>query len=212
MTYHACQDGSPIVLTRAAILLSYWSPYTAEEHTNSYWIDQAFLHAHAGKLHQEHKMFTSLVTPGRRKLIWWCCLLRDRLVAFGLRRTQRLHQEPLSHSLPTLDDFGVEAQCPNFLDNSYKMLCISNFIAQCKLSIVMAKILKFVKERAPVTVADGVEKPRCSFNNTELDKVTSLHLELIDWNNQFQKSLEQVPRIVPDACIMPCQMTSLHYR
>jgi hypothetical protein len=96
--------------------------------------------------------------------------------------------------LPAIGDFGMEAQCPNFVDISCKVICIKNFIAQCELSIVIANIMRFVERRALVaeaTVTACNEIQEYGANATELDEVTFLHLELVNWSKKFEKSLKQ---------------------
>ncbi|RFU32975.1 hypothetical protein B7463_g3359, partial [Scytalidium lignicola] len=171
-TYHACQNASPIVLTRAAILLSYWSPYSSEQQTNSYWIDQAFTHAVTACLHKQQPC-TPSETHDRRKLIWWSCLVRDRIIALGLRRFHLLHKEVPNCSLPSLDDFGLEVFDSRFVGIPCKLQYINNFIIQCELSQVMARISRFQEQR--IYTAKSAD-PKSTISHSELQEVISLHL------------------------------------
>jgi len=138
-TYHASSHEPSISLTRAAVLLSYWSPFTSEQQSNSYWIDQAFINARAAIL-QELDYASISISPGRRRIIWWCCQLRDVLLSFALRRINTLHTEPLTRKMVCADDFGAESTTPCFLSPLSKTLAINNFIRQCELSLVMREL------------------------------------------------------------------------
>jgi hypothetical protein len=56
----------------------------------------------------------TLLTPGR-KLIWWCRLLRDRLIAFCLHRFHRLYEDTSSRTLPSEEEFGMGVASPQYM-------------------------------------------------------------------------------------------------
>jgi hypothetical protein len=167
------------------------------------------MNARAAGLHEDQPQSTSLVSPGRRRLIWWCCLLRDRLLAFGLRRFQRLYQETPSRPLPTPHDFELKDAQAGPLDISCRLLYIENFIAQCELSQILTRILRFQEQRIH---AAEVVKGGFNITDPEICEVTSLHLELDAWNHRHEKLLNQNCRKVSAAFSMPLQMTKIYYR
>lgn len=171
-------------------------------------MDQAFKNAFAARLHKQRYDSPS-TTRGRRKLIWWSCLVRDRLVALGLRRFHLLHKSVPNCSLPSEEDFGTEAQYPQFLDKSGKHQHIINFIAQCELSQVMARISRFQEQRIYTANSPASEG---SSRDSELKEVTSFHIELDKCSERFEMALKQLSDSVIESYNMPCQMTRIYYR
>ncbi|KFY24481.1 hypothetical protein V493_05210 [Pseudogymnoascus sp. VKM F-4281 (FW-2241)] len=203
-TYHASIKESPISRARAAILLSFWSPFSAEEQSNFYWVDQAFIHARVAIL-QELDYAHISVSPGRRKIIWWCCQLRDSMLAFALRRINRLHTEPLTQITVTPEDFGVESAEPCFMSPISKTLSIDNFIKQCELSRVMARIMMF---QGKLGYAKFNDKRR-NVDVNEIMEVISFHSEVTALRDDFEFSLDISRKMSIDRCDVPCQLSKI---
>ncbi|PVH74660.1 hypothetical protein DL98DRAFT_658625 [Cadophora sp. DSE1049] len=133
-----------VVLTQICLILSLWSPGWIGTQNNSYWLDMAFKHATCERLWEVklNDLNKKDDPNNRNRLLWWCCLIRDRVLALGMRRPHRLHKAPsLTHDhLITSSDFGLEAQYPSYLDVESKQLAMLSFIWFCKLSKIMARI------------------------------------------------------------------------
>ncbi|KFY93207.1 hypothetical protein V500_03820 [Pseudogymnoascus sp. VKM F-4518 (FW-2643)] len=203
-TYHASAKESPISLARAAILLSFWSPFSSEEQSNCYWVDQAFIHARVAIL-QELDYAHISVSSGRRKIIWWCCQLRDSMLAFALRRINRLHTEPLTQLIVTPEDFGVESAEPCFMSPISKTLSIDNFIRQCELSRVMARIMMFQGKLGYAKFNDR----RRNVDVNEIMQVISFHSEVTALREDFEFSLDISRKMSMDRCDVPCQLSKI---
>ncbi|OBT92900.1 hypothetical protein VE01_08940 [Pseudogymnoascus verrucosus] len=203
-TYHSSAKESPISRARAAILLSFWSPFSAEEQSNCYWVDQAFIHARVAIL-QELDYAHISVSPGRRKIIWWCCQLRDSMLAFALRRINRLHTEPLTQIIVTPEDFGMESAEPCFMSPISKTLSIDNFIKQCELSRVMARIMMFQGRLGYAKYNDR----RRNVDVNEIMEVISFHSEVTALREDFEFSLDISRKMSMDRCDVPCQLSKI---
>lgn len=133
-----------VVLTQICLILSLWSPGWIGIQNNSYWLDMAFKHATSERLWESRSDDPNNTEDrnNRNRLLWWCCLIRDRVLALGMRRPHRLHKAPsLTYDhLITCSDFGLEAQYPSYLDIESKQLSMLSFIWFCKLSKIMARI------------------------------------------------------------------------
>ncbi|EXJ63369.1 uncharacterized protein A1O5_11690 [Cladophialophora psammophila CBS 110553] len=135
-------------VTRATVclLLTFWSPYNSDPCVNSFWLDRAFFHAREARLWDP---LTDSATPSsQRKVIWWCCLVRDRIIGMGLRRPHRLHTTAHERTWPmvTMADFGSEVICSQYMDRRSKQLRMSSFIWLCHLSIQIVSIIEFQRE------------------------------------------------------------------
>ncbi|KIX06613.1 uncharacterized protein Z518_04589 [Rhinocladiella mackenziei CBS 650.93] len=134
-------SGDHVVLTKVCLLLSYWSPYDSDLYVNSHWVGRAFFHARQARLWDPDCDSGAMFS--RRKLTWWCCRVRDRLVALGLRRLHRLHEKNSTWPMVTSADFGAEAICPKYMPLNSKKVMMGAFIWLCKLSELMAEIGEF---------------------------------------------------------------------
>lgn len=77
------------------------------------------------------------------KIIWWCCLIRNRLLALGLHKPGCVHKDVPPCELPCEENFGLESVFPRYTNEISKSKSISNFIHQCELNELIAIILLF---------------------------------------------------------------------
>jgi hypothetical protein len=75
----------------------------------------------------------------RRRLLWWCCLIRDRVLALGMRRPHRVHKTPIQDEIISQEDFGLEATFPSYTDVKSKQVAMLA-LWFCKLSRIMEAI------------------------------------------------------------------------
>ena len=134
-----------LVLVKLALLLTYWSPFDAEYQVNNYWTDRAFFHARCFRLWD--RQGESVATSRRYRIIWWCCLLRDRLISIALRRPYRIHEAKKTWPIVSESDFGREVMFPRFMTVKAKRTTIDSFIWLCKLSDIMRDIAVFQEKK-----------------------------------------------------------------
>jgi hypothetical protein len=96
LLYDFESESSPISIAQAALLLSYWSPPAhcqgqGTRKPNSNWLNIAIQHAKVAEAHNYPSIDTSTAANVKRqnilKRIWWCCIVRDRIMALCVRRT-----------------------------------------------------------------------------------------------------------------------------
>ncbi|OAP61719.1 hypothetical protein AYL99_03922 [Fonsecaea erecta] len=116
-------------LAQSALLLSYWSPYDSTREVNGYWVDEAIRHAVAGGM-------ADLYSTRRKRIIWWCCMIRNRMISLGLRRFDRLERRPEGR-LPELSDFAEEGSGGHLISLDSKLYFTRVFILLCKLTKIM---------------------------------------------------------------------------
>jgi hypothetical protein len=97
-------ESSPICIAQAALLLSFWSPVSSSgiRKANSTWLTIAIQHAKVAEAHHYSSFGSSPVasdgnskTPTAMQLnrqnilkrLWWCCIIRDRILALCVRRS-----------------------------------------------------------------------------------------------------------------------------
>lgn len=190
-----------IVLTQVALMLTYWSPFDTEYKVNNYWVDQAFYHARAIKLYDFERDNGPM--SSRRKIVWWCCLMRDRLVACGLRRPYRIQEMKEVWPVVKQTDFGLEVIFPRFIDAETKRAMIDAFIWLCKLTDVMRDIAvfhennRFDREWSGGHVNGATIMP-------SLTRVSQFDGILRNWKTGYQKAYGYlITTPVPGRCKMP---------
>ena len=83
---------------------------------------------------------------GRRKLLWWCCIIRERMLALGMQRPYRLHGTAKERPLPVEIDFGLEVIFPKYTSVTVKRELPNVFLLLCKLSIIMEDVAIFQRK------------------------------------------------------------------
>lgn len=81
-----------------------------------------------------------------KKRLWWCCLVRDRTIALGLRRQLQLsadHMSPYQEPM-TEEDFENEIGNSRVFDPETKRSLIKIFITQCDLAIAITATIMTV--------------------------------------------------------------------
>lgn len=188
--YRSQPTEEAVVLTQICLLISLWSPGPGGVQNNSYWLNLAFKHANDDELWK-----TQPSTDGRqcrRKLLWWCCLVRDRILALGMRRPYRLHRGPCEEALLTPTDFDLKVTADQQrTDIQSKRIAILAFVWLCKLSEIMAAIAVFQRQTRFSREWNG-EDVRDS--TSELEQVTAFDRDIREWKEQFEADAFEATR------------------
>ncbi|PTB62707.1 N-terminal binuclear Zn cluster-containing/DNA binding domain-containing protein [Trichoderma citrinoviride] len=205
----------PISLGQAALLFTFWpgSLRPGPSKQNSQWLSKAIGHAKSLRAHH----LTS--NTGRDKLpdipprtrislrrLWWCCYIRDRIIALGLRRTLRIPEK-----YPTLDieDFEDEIHRSRVYKAESKRCFFDIFMRISKLCVVVTDLLRLCS-----VSEHGLE---CETNITVTDRqeaVASCTAQLQEWydsaRQQFPDDAEQ-PGIRPHFVIIQTNLMFTYY-
>ncbi|KAK2043777.1 fungal-specific transcription factor domain-containing protein [Colletotrichum somersetense] len=99
LLYDLESESSPLAISQAALLLSFWSSPTspAFRKANTAWLIIAIRNAKMVEAH--HYAIRTTTAPKKRNLLkrlWWCCIIRDRIVGLGLRRSLQITRSHFS--------------------------------------------------------------------------------------------------------------------
>jgi hypothetical protein len=93
-------ENSVVHISQAALMLSHWSNNVADAFRkgNSIWLSIAIQNARTAEAHHYSAMPTcsAMTNPLEHKKqnvlkrLWWCCVLRDRILPLGLRRSVKI--------------------------------------------------------------------------------------------------------------------------
>ncbi|KAL1910191.1 hypothetical protein Sste5344_003805 [Sporothrix stenoceras] len=98
------QDRLPLL--QAVLLMTYWYDCPDNDKDTWYWMGIALSLAQVSSYHREPLM-PSVKQRRLRRRIWWSCVIRDRLLALGVRRPSRIYNEDFRVDPLTVDDFDL---------------------------------------------------------------------------------------------------------
>lgn len=98
-----------LALMQALLLMTYWYNHPDDEKDTWYWMGITLSLAQVLGLHRDPEQLP--VTPQEKRLrrrLWWSCVMRDRLLALGIRRPARIRDSEFDVPPLTLDDFSCD--------------------------------------------------------------------------------------------------------
>lgn len=144
-------ETSPAAVAQAALLLSFWSPSSSPgtKTPNTAWLCTAIQHAKLAEAHR-YASFTASRDSRRAnalKRLWWCCILRDRIIGLGLRRSIHITRADFDFQAnPPLNcaDLADEIERSPVYNPGTKSCLIDILVHMVKLCVVLTDILTLV--------------------------------------------------------------------
>jgi hypothetical protein len=137
-------------VAQCSLLLTYYTT-TSDYECSTAWLKKAIATARDAQAH----LYTSLSDSDERKPVlkrlWWCCLLRDRIMSLGLRRRLQIPPEDLDSSIVGLEeaDFQEEIQQPLIYNSTTKRALVQWLSLVCELAVVLDDILALTYDTRP---------------------------------------------------------------
>ena len=151
---------------------------------NTYWL---VISIQLAKQAEAHRYQTKRdITPEHRntlKRLWWCCILRDRILPLGVRRS--IQVTPLDFDFSTqkllvLEDLESEFENSRVYDAFSKRALAQRLVALCELAVVLTDvILTLYPEKETVMTLDRQSR------NDPAGAVRTCKIELNTW---FEKT------------------------
>lgn len=164
-------------MAQVSILLSFWSPCDSESQVNSHWIAKGFDHTrqvYAWIERQEHDRENWY---RRWNILRWRCLIRERMVAVGMRRPERLLKVEALPPLPTEAELGIKDNFSRCIEVARKRAMVKLFLLFCKLSIIMEYIVVFQRRVRYAQLWDAENRELVQ----EIEQVVGLDRRLTTW-------------------------------
>lgn len=144
-------------MAQCALLLTYYTPTIGDE-TNTQWLKTAIKSAREGRAHQYNSLSNNEVKGHKpaSKRLWWCCILRDRIMSLGLRRPLEIKPKDFDFGLPSLSEEDLEGEIENSLvySPSTKRVLVQLLTLLCDFAVVMNDILLLCYNPEPRRVKD----------------------------------------------------------
>lgn len=146
--YPALDD---VTKAQGALMLTYHTS-SEKNKANTFWLNTAVHYAKTARAH----LYTHLPdnSPDRNvlKRLWWCCVLRDRIMALGLRGQLHIKPTDFDFSQQGLveEDFSDEIKSPVVYDSATKRALVQLFAMLCELGVALNGILEILYPETPV--------------------------------------------------------------
>lgn len=207
-------EHNSIALAQACLLLSLQSTMMNQK-LNSVWLSKAIAHAEVARAH----LYTREKDPSHRlclKRLWWSCILRDRMIALGVRRMIQIGAEKFDFDQTGLEaeDLSEECDKSDVYDSASKMRLSKIVVAQCELAVAMMPmmIIAYCDESPSHLGASSVSVLIHSM--TAVEKAST---ELSVWARRFRSTLvrladeDQDGRDVNPSITLFAHLTLIHY-
>lgn len=157
---------------------------------NSFWLSIGIEFAKEAEAHRYHT--NRSMTQSRRntlKRLWWCCILRDRILPLGVRRPLHISPADFNFAAAPLvkEDFQYEISRSEVYDAATKEALVELFVTLCDLAIVLTDVIMVVyplKEHLNIDLPDDAEVEYA------LDRVATCKNSLNLW---FEKATISFP-------------------
>ncbi|RDA83098.1 hypothetical protein CP532_3089 [Ophiocordyceps camponoti-leonardi (nom. inval.)] len=111
LLYDLDYEADRLVLVQGLMLMTYWYETPDDQKDTWHWMGVAVSLAHTIGLHRDPSRTTMTLKRQRLcKRVWWSCVMRDRLIALGMRRPTRIKDEDFDVPMLTEADFAVEEE------------------------------------------------------------------------------------------------------
>ncbi|RYP85408.1 hypothetical protein DL769_000961 [Monosporascus sp. CRB-8-3] len=198
LLYDFDYESDRLVLVQGLLLMTYWYETPDDQKDTWHWMGVAISLAHTIGLHRNPA--GTNMSPRKKSLwkrIWWCCFMRDRLVALGMRRPTRIKDEDFDVPMLEEGDFEIESLAENIeiigddctlmrdisMQQELALLCIE----KAKLCLCISHMLKAqysVLIRDKAKPENTTNSTMMLFPNKQLDNVDSVKncdMELVAW-------------------------------
>jgi hypothetical protein len=134
------------VNAQVALLLSYYN-YSKISMSNTNWLSIAIERAEAEDAHQYEAL---IFLPEKRRImlkrLWWCCILRDRVISMGMRRPLQIPSTRFrtSGDILCLTDMQDEIDDSAVYTADIKLALVWSLIRLCHFVDAVTELLSIV--------------------------------------------------------------------
>ena len=189
-------------MIQAALLLTSRGVSQAEHKDSWHWLNVAASLAYSIGLHFSDQ--TDQMPPKQvrfRRRLWWCCYVRDKILAFGLRRPTRIKDEDCHVSMLEIHDLeGFLPREPYFIlglsviqpcSHAQHIKSAELCIEKTKLSVLLGRVLQ-LDGRTPGDSGTRLGTTNCPGRDLS-QEFDSVNDELRTWHEQLPESCRYRP-------------------
>ncbi|KAK1138573.1 hypothetical protein N8T08_002367 [Aspergillus melleus] len=208
LLYRSGTESDPLTISRSALLLSYYTSDT-EIIANSRWLRIAIKNA---KSEGADRYYVPKVQSPRKqsdlKRVWWCCLIRDRIISLGMHRPIQitplefgLHQQGL-----TTDDMRDEIFYSEVYGPETKSALCQVLSSLCHLAATVTTLLTILyPARRKATI--GIES-----HNRVLAKLEEAKSSLLQWELDWMTHVNDKDCYLHSSLVLNTNLVALYYQ
>lgn len=205
-----------MTLAQTSLLLSLQATMT-DQRLNSAWLSKAISHAEAAGASRYYRSFrSSTKSMLDMKRLWWCCILRDRMIALGVRRNIQITPDTFDFDQAGLEEADLADECERseVYDYHSKRLLNKIIVAQCALAIAMAPTMMTAYQSSHNSDQNAPTVSRLISSMTDAERAST---ELTIWARRFKSTLseysreEETQRVPNPSVTLFADMTLIHY-
>ncbi|KAH7000565.1 fungal-specific transcription factor [Ilyonectria destructans] len=148
LLYDLEAESSSVSISQAALLLSFWATSSNQglKKRNTTWLSIAIQHARIVEAHQYEGSTSKspLATPNTLKRLWWCCVMRDRILPLCCRRSIQITRTDFNFeafSSLSYEDLESEVHRSTVYNAETKKTLIQIIVQTSELCIVLTDVL-----------------------------------------------------------------------
>lgn len=216
LLYEFDSESDRLVVVQSLLLMTYWQKGPDDSKDMWHWAGIAISVAQTIGLHRDPSALGEY--PRQQKLrrrIWWCCVMRDHLIALGMRQPSRIQAEECEVPMLQQSDFDIELLPNDVTILPAEGVCLRDIavqqelaalcIAKAKLCICIGSMLAVQypplvrhKEMGQNTVESTMKLcPKTGLDNSE--SVMMLDTQLSTWAESLSSDCQYQPLTTLDA-------------
>lgn len=153
------------------------------------WLSKAISYAEQAEAHKYSRPNGSNRDMLDKKRLWWCCILRDRMIAIGVRRGIQITSNKFDFEEPGLseEDLAGEVNGSQVYTPETKRLLVQTIVAQCALAAAMTPTMTAIY-RANNFFS---QTPTVSQLVTSMAEIAQGNTELRIWARRYKAGLTE---------------------
>lgn len=201
LLYDFDYDTDRVILVQGLLMMTFWYEQPGDLKDTWHWMGVAASLAQTIGLNRDPARSNMPIAKQRQwKRMWWSCVIRDRLVALGMRRPTRIKAEDCDVPMLTVDDFEIgllpeeltciSKKCVVARDTEMQLSLARTCIEQAKLCACVQHVLtaqySVPDQATSVSTEDGADTKMTTIllprkPDPERSEVKACHQELQAW-------------------------------
>ena len=181
-------ERDPVILAQTSLLLSLRSTI-ADHSLNTNWLTRAIRLAKQAGANRWYDVCASAAERLDKKKLWWACILRDRMIAIGVRRSIQITADEVDFDQGCLqaDDFADEHAASRVYEPATKKILTHIVVAQSELAVAQTATLTAAYGSTDDT--NQADITSASQTITSMMRIESAKTELMVWARRFKATL-----------------------
>lgn len=205
--YDTGVDGDTHSVAQSCLLLSYHSE-TTDLLSNTKWLAIAIQYARVGQANQYHgPCVLSNRSGSDLKRLWWCCIIRDRIISLGMRRPIQIPPTEFDFRKPplTASDLADEIISSEVYEPHTKIELCKVLTSLCELVVCLTDVTMALYP------APGCFTQAAKSGIDSKYIVERLKLGLTTWRSRCRLWMDSPTKELHPSVTLNVHLTSMYY-